>query len=239
MTGAPNPEGPDDARAAYDAWHAAVGTPDEPTWHAFVKGRLPQSLDGLRVLEIGCGDGRLAVELGGRGAHVVAADFSPVAVELAEERARREGLENVEARVEDIHALPDPDASFDVVVSCETIEHVPDPPAAVNELARVLRPGGTLLLTTPNYLGPMGLYRGYLRLRGRRYTEEGQPINRFTLAPRTSWWIRRAGLDVQHSERAELHLPVPGRPLQVLDRPRALVRLFGFRSLFEARKPQR
>ena len=228
----------DEARTAYDQWHASsAGTQDDPAWHAFVKARLSGSLDGLRILEIGCGDGRLAVELGRRGADVVAADFSPVAVQMAEERARQEGVGTVEARVEDIQSLPDSDASFDIVVSCETIEHVPHPPTAIGELVRVLKPGGTLLLTTPNYLGPMGLYRGYLRLRGRRYTEEGQPINRFTLAPRTSWWLRRAGLAVKRSERRELHLPVPGRPLQVLHGPRALVRLLGFRSLFEATKP--
>ena len=85
----------------------------------------------------------------------------------------------------DIQAIAHADASFDTVVSCETIEHVPDPVKAVSELARVLRPGGRLFLTTPNYLGSLGLYRAYLRLRGRRFTEVGQPINQLTLLPRT------------------------------------------------------
>src|SRR5262249_27760351 len=82
----------------------------------------------------------------------------------------------------------------DTVISCETIEHVPDPSRAVAELAQVLKPGGRLFLTTPNYFGPFGLYRAYLRLRRRRFTEVGQPINQLTLLPRTLRWIRRAGL---------------------------------------------
>ena len=83
----------------------------------------------------------------------------------------------------DIQAIAHPAASFDTVFSCETIEHVPDPRQAIRELARVLCPGGRLFLTCPNYLGLMGLYRGYLRLTGRRYREEGQPINQFLILP--------------------------------------------------------
>ena len=64
----------------------------------------------------------------------------------------------------DIQHIAHPDASFDTVISCETIEHVPDAALAVRELSRVLTPGGRLFLTTPNYLGATGLYGGYLRL---------------------------------------------------------------------------
>ena len=65
--------------------------------------------------------------------------------------------------VASIQDIPVEDAAFDIVISCETIEHVVDPLRALREVCRVLRPGGRLLLTTPNYLGPMGLYRAYLR----------------------------------------------------------------------------
>ena len=51
--------------------------------------------------------------------------------------------------VSDITAIPEPDASFDAVMCIEVIEHVPDPGEAVRELARLLKPGGTLLLSAP------------------------------------------------------------------------------------------
>jgi SAM-dependent methyltransferase len=131
------------------------------------------------------------------------------------------------------------DASFDTVVSCETVEHVPDPRRALGELARVLKPGGRLLLTTPNYLGMMGLYRGYMRLTGRRYTEEGQPINNFLLLPRTLAWVKRTGLRVCVVDGVGHYLPFPRRPpieLPVFNNPRRLQRWFGLHSLIVAEK---
>ncbi len=63
-------------------------------------------------------------------------------------------------------------------------------------LALVLKPGGRRFSTTPNYLGFFGLYRGYLRVRGRRYTEEGQPIDPVMVLPLTLRWVRQAGLQI-------------------------------------------
>jgi len=138
--------------------------------------------------------------------------LDPVAYMAALELARKEfsGLA-IQWMQADIQVLPFADRTFETVVSCETIEHVPSPSRAVAELARVLRPGGHLVLTTPNYLGTMGAYRGYLRLRGRPFTEAGQPINQFTMLPRTVLWLKEAGLRVERIRGAGHYLPVPGR----------------------------
>jgi SAM-dependent methyltransferase len=95
-----------------------------------------------RILEVGCGWGELAERLAeATGAEVVATDLSPHMVELA--RAR-----GLDSRVADVQALPFPDRSFDVVVAAWMLYHVPDLDRGLAELARVLRPGGTLVALT-------------------------------------------------------------------------------------------
>ncbi len=230
-----------DARSAYDAWHAGfeVDAEADAPWHRLVRAHLPP-LSGKRLIEIGCGRGGFSVWLARQGpAEVVAIDFSPGAVEKGAAFGRQAGLTNLRFEVGDIQAIAHPEASFDVAVSCETVEHVPDPARAVRELARVLKPGGLLLLTTPNYFGLMGLYRGYRRVVGRPFTELGQPINNFTMLPRTRSWVRAAGLEVLALDGVGHYLPFPGRPpipMPFLERPRALMRWLALHSFVAAVK---
>jgi len=236
-----------EARHQYDAWHARhpVDVESDAPWHRLVKAHLDPARD-LRdktLLEIGCGRGGFACWLAShpqRPESLVAADFSPAAVRKAREYARGAGLDTIRWVVGDIQSLAHGEASFDTVFSCETIEHVPDPDAAVSELARVLKPGGKLYLTTPNYLGPLGLYRIYLRLTGRRYTEEGQPINHPFILPQTIARVRRAGLEILAVDATGHYLPFPGRPpieVPALNRPRRLTRWLALHSLVVALKP--
>lgn len=151
-----------------------------------------------------------------------------------------QGVTRVRWEVADIQKIEQFGPEFDTVISCETIEHVPDPPRAVRELARVLKPGGRLYLTTPNYLGTMGLYRGYCRVRGKPCDEGGQPICQLTLLPRTRAWVRAAGLRVAEADSTGQYLPFPGRPpirLNWLEHPHALMRWFGLHSLVVGEKP--
>lgn len=103
---------------------------------------------GRTVLDAGCGVGWGSMLLAGAGAEsVVAVDISPVAIEAARER---EGAEDVDFRVSDLEDLPLEDDSVDVVVCFEAIEHVYRPAVALDEVRRVLRPGGMLLISSPN-----------------------------------------------------------------------------------------
>jgi 2-polyprenyl-3-methyl-5-hydroxy-6-metoxy-1,4-benzoquinol methylase len=235
------------ALEAYEEWHERyeVDTESDSPWHNMVKQHFDIERDvvGKRILEIGCGRGGFACWMAGQPrppAEVVATDFARTAVEKGHAFANERGLSGITWQVGDIQAIAHMDASFDTVVSCETIEHIPDPRRAIRELARVLKPGGRLLLTTPNYLGTIGLYRAYMRLTGRRFTEEGQPINNFMLLPLTRAWIARSGLRVRAVDAVGHYLPFPGRPpieLPIFNNPRILMRWFGLHSLVVAEKP--
>lgn len=101
------------------------------------------------VLNVGSGPFFELEALPRTGARFTLLDVDPRAVELAREI---HGNKIAEAEVVEPGApLPRPDASVDVIVSMDVIEHVLEPDPWVKELVRVLRPGGTLFLTTPNY----------------------------------------------------------------------------------------
>jgi ubiquinone/menaquinone biosynthesis C-methylase UbiE len=216
------------AKDQYDVWHAGheVDQSADAPWHRLVLAHLnhDRDLKAKRVLEVACGRGGFAAKLmrtTDPSPRLVAADFSSTAITKGKSFAANLALSGIRWEVADAQALGHPDASFDTVISCETIEHLPDPRAAIAEFCRVLKPSGRLLLTTPNYMGPMGCYRGYLRAVGRRYTEGGQPINRFMLLPQTVSWIGRAGLRVVKVGGCGHYLPWPGRPpreIRLLDR---------------------
>jgi len=155
----------------------------------------------LRVLEVACGRGGFVRELARAGARVTGCDFSSAALHAA---ATKVFCSNGHPRLADLvqgdaQSLPFGDAAFDVVVSCETIEHLPRVLEAVREMHRVTRPGGKLFLTTPNYANFMGLYEIYARFRhpGRK---DDQPFDRRQWFPQVRRWIRLAGWTILRSD---------------------------------------
>jgi SAM-dependent methyltransferase len=100
---------------------------------------------GQRVLEIGSGRGSMLGWLTGRGINVVGLELNPELI--ADARARDASLPLVRANGT---ALPFAAASFDLVVSFDVFEHIADSDAHLLEVIRVLRPGGSYLLQTPN-----------------------------------------------------------------------------------------
>jgi SAM-dependent methyltransferase len=100
---------------------------------------------GDEVLELGCGPGGVglaAADVVGADGHVVLSDVVPAMTAIAEERAQRKGLRNVDVRELDMEHIDVPDASFDKVLCREALMLVADPTAAARETLRALRPGG-------------------------------------------------------------------------------------------------
>jgi 2-polyprenyl-3-methyl-5-hydroxy-6-metoxy-1,4-benzoquinol methylase len=98
-----------------------------------------------KLLDVGCGVGTISVELQKRGFEVYGLDFSSVAIEKAKEK----GINAVECDV-DKDGIPFEDNCFDVVWAGDVVEHVFDPIFLFEEMSRVLKPTGKVLITTPN-----------------------------------------------------------------------------------------
>lgn len=105
-----------------------------------------------RALDIGCGDGRLTAELD--ALKLFAADVSPLALDRA---AGRLGADTQLVELDPDAPLPLEDSQFDLVLCAETLEHVRDVQLLLSEMRRVLRPGGTLAITTPAHSRLTGL----------------------------------------------------------------------------------
>ncbi len=117
---------------------------------------------GSRILDAGCGSGRNMVELARYG-EVAGIELSHTSVELARARGVGEVIEG------SLLEMPFADASFELAVSLDVIEHLQDDHAALRELRRTVVPGGTLLLTVPAY---QWLWSGHdlINHHHRRYT---------------------------------------------------------------------
>ena len=100
---------------------------------------------GMRFLDVAAGSGALSIPAARLGAQVFATDLSPVMLELLEARARKEGL-NIVTRVMDGHVLQLDDNSFDMAGSQFGVMLFPDMPRAIGEMARVVAPGGHVLI---------------------------------------------------------------------------------------------
>jgi len=236
-------------RTDYDVWHSKYHDQDpsyddtSTPWYKWVARRMID-VRGLRTLEVACGRGGYVRALARQGAHAFGLDFSVAALQIGRERALRSPEEQLASFVQgDAHSLPFPDDYFDLVISCETIEHLPSPELGLREFYRVTRPRGMLFLTTPNYLNMMGLYEIYSKIRhpGRRNSD--QPYDRFQFFFQTRHLLRHAGWHIEQSDGVVHQLPLfPGRnPLRIrqideLDLVRKSLRIFAYTYCLIARK---
>jgi demethylmenaquinone methyltransferase/2-methoxy-6-polyprenyl-1,4-benzoquinol methylase len=135
----------------YDRMGALLSFGQDPRWRRFMVSRLPR--DGGRVLDVATGTGLVAEALLERGFRVTGLDQSPEMLSRARERFGGR-IELVEASAEE---LPFEDGSFDHLTFTYLLRYVDDPAATLTELARVVRPGGTVAMV--EFGLPRGMWR--------------------------------------------------------------------------------
>lgn len=163
----------------YDRVGAVLSFGQDPRWRRFMVERLPR--DGGHVLDVATGTGLVAEALLARGFRVTGLDQSPGM--LAGARTRfGDRVDLVEASAD---AIPFPDASFDHLTFTYLLRYVDDPGATLTELARVVRPGGTVAML--EFGLPRGVWRppwdlwvgGGLPLAGRLVSPGWHEVGRF------------------------------------------------------------
>jgi demethylmenaquinone methyltransferase/2-methoxy-6-polyprenyl-1,4-benzoquinol methylase len=160
----------------YDRVGAVLSFGQDPRWRRLLVGLLPR--DGGHVLDVATGTGLVADALLRRGFRVTGLDQSPEMLARARERFG-DRVELVEASAD---ALPVADASFDHLTFTYLLRYVDDPGATLVELARVVRPGGTVAMLE------FGLPRGVWRPPWNLWVDIGLPLAGRLISP----WIPRA-----------------------------------------------
>lgn len=188
--------------SAYDKWRASTlgRVTDEIERKLIID--LIGDLSGRIILDAGCGDGELAVELCKRGAKVTGIDVSARMIESARERARRHGA-NVTFMVAPAQDLPFAPDAFDAVVAITVLCFVEDAAPVLRETVRVLRPGGRLVI---GELGGWNTWAAERRVRG----WFGNPLwrrARFRTADELRVLVNGAGLAVETPQGAIYYPP--------------------------------
>lgn len=134
---------------------------------AEVSGALGLPIAGRRLLDVGCGRGFAGEWFAAQGASCIGADFV----------VSRGGFRLVGA---DAQALPFPPEAFDGLCCIDAFEHIPDPQRAAAEFRRVLRPGGWVFLSAPNYGNTAGLVKAWCERFGRYEKNTWAPFGNWT-----------------------------------------------------------
>lgn len=162
---------------------------------------------GARVLEVGCGAGLATLELAQRGFAVTSTDSSPEMVARASRRIAQAALAaDVVVSVADVHELPHASSSFDLVLALGVLPWLHSPPRALEELSRVLAPGGHAIVSADNRLRLNGLVEPaesplvtpakhlWRAVRGLRGQARSGAVSRLYTPARVDGWLVAAGL---------------------------------------------
>lgn len=172
----------------------------------------------------------------GKVGKVICADVSHAMGRLCVERLREIGMDNFRWLHISDYSWPLADGEFEVVISFESVEHFADPQCFISELGRVTRPGGTLLLSTPNVLWEP--VHAFAAIVGWHHSEGP---HRFIPLPELRGYLSRAGFEIQHFQTTVL---IPKGPQWLIEtgkwlEERLSARLrttFGLRRIFVCRK---
>lgn len=172
---------------------------------------LAGPVDGRSLLDVGTGDGAYALEAAARGAQATGVDIEQAMLGAAAERAaeRKLDVRFVPGRME---ALPFEDATFDVALAVTVLCFVVDPSIAFREMARVLRPGGRLVV---GELGRYSLWAASRRVRGWLGSRTWKHAHFWSRAE-LKRHVRSAGLRVD-ATRGAVHYPPSARLARWLD----------------------
>lgn len=157
---------------------------------------------GTRMLDIGAGRGAIAIAAASRGCVVTAVDAAPRMVDRLKATAPE-----IDARTMDAHSLELPDDAYDVAIGGFVIHLVSDSAVVLSEARRVVRPGGTVVMTVPGPCDDGGRWNGFHALSGEfesKATGPGRMGHRFDVAEA----MRAAGLVDVRSENVEVHIPI-------------------------------
>lgn len=192
----------------YDDWHQKRGASEgedhvlKDPWYQTVMRLLP-NVNHKTVLEIGTGRGAFAIWMAQQypEANILGTDFSENAITIAQSKLSAQ-LPNLSFEVADAERLPYKNHVFDVVITCETLEHVLHPQKMCSEMYRVLKPGGIFILTTENYFN--GMFLAWLKswITGARFNSGSgvQPHENFFIFFKVARYLKKAGFVLTHTE---------------------------------------
>jgi demethylmenaquinone methyltransferase / 2-methoxy-6-polyprenyl-1,4-benzoquinol methylase len=162
----------------YDRYARLLSFGQDPRWRSFLVSRVPA--DAQRVLDVASGTAAVAIELvrANPGRSVVGVDQSPEMLAAGRERVAHEGLSGrIELREARAESLPFADGEVDALTFTYLLRYVDDVPATLRELARVVRPGGTVAMLE------FGLPRGAWRPLWELYVRVGLPAAGAVVSP--------------------------------------------------------
>jgi len=170
-------------RAFHDQWASAIDVDGIRVADYFEACTAPENrfilhhlgdVRGKSLLDLGCGAGENSVYFASKGARCVAADYSPGMVEVALKLAAANGVE-IEGQTINAMAIAIPDNTFDIVYAANLMHHIPDPLLALQEMHRVVKPGGKVCFWDPLRHNPV--INVYRRLATEVRTEDETPLH--------------------------------------------------------------